>query len=121
MKKKTSQSISVHIPVTMLASKWDGDFQKLPPNKTYELIIDYPLFKPAVYKISTGKNGMGLVRLLGIIGKLYQKTYDREDATSPAKDEAGVYGIHGHDIGDLNLSGISVNHKTLKIRLSVDS
>ncbi len=108
------QSITVHIPVTMLASLWKGDFRKLPANKIYELIIDYPLYKPAVYKIKTGKNGMGLVQLLGRIGKLYQKTYDREDDT-------GIYEIHGHDIDDLNLSGICVDHKSKKITLSVDS
>jgi hypothetical protein len=119
--KKVSQSVILHIPVTMLASVWKGDFHKLPANKMYELIINYPLSKPAVYKINTGKHGMGLVQLLGKIGKLYQKTYDREDATSPSEEEGGIYGIYGHNIDDLNLSSISVNHKTKKIRLGVDS
>lgn len=114
--KKKNQSITVHIPITMLSSIWKGDFQKLPPNQTYQLVIDYPLDKPAVYPIKTGKNGMGLVVLLGKIGKLYQKTYDVED-----ESEQGRYGIYGHSIDDLNLSGIRVNHKKKLITLGVDS
>lgn len=118
---KNSQSVTIHIPVTMLSSIWKGDFKKLPANKTYELIIDYPLIKPAIYNINTGKNGMGLVALLGKIGKLYQKTYDVEDATLKSEEEGGRYGIRNHDIDDLSLCGISVNHKYKKIRLSVNS
>lgn len=114
--KKKNQNITVHIPVTMLSSIWKGDFQKLPANQIYQLIIDYPLDKPAVYLIKTGKKGMGLIALLSKIGKLYQKTYDVED-----ESEAGRYGIYGHSIDDLNLTGIRVNHKTKKIILDVNS
>jgi hypothetical protein len=116
-----NQNITVHIPVTMLSSIWKGEFPKLPANKTYQLVIDYPLSNPVTYPIKTGKKGMGLVSLLGKIGKLYQKTYDVEDETLESEAEGGRYGIYGHDIGDLNLSGINVNHKTKKITLDVDS
>lgn len=117
-KKANKQSIDVHIPVTMLSSSWKGDFDKLPANEVYELIIDYPLDNPARYKIKTGKNGMGLVALLGTIGKFYEKTYEDEDSS---EDPRGRYGIYGHSIDDLSLSGVNINHTTKKITLDVDS
>ncbi|CAB4196966.1 hypothetical protein UFOVP1290_486 [uncultured Caudovirales phage] len=122
MKKKNKQSINVDAQVTGL-SFWKGDFDKLPPNETYQLIIDYPLGTPAVYKINTGGNGMGLPSLLARIGKFYQKTYDVEDETiSKGGDPAsGCYGIFGHDISDLCLEGINIDHKKKQITLDVGS
>lgn len=116
MKKKTNkQSVDVHIPVTMLSSKWGGNFEKLPPNKTYELLIDYPLTHPARFKIKTGKNGLNLAGLLGKIGKLYDEIYEADDSGYER------YGIRNHDIGDLNLGGIDVDHNKLLITLGIDS
>ena len=121
MKKTNKQSITLDIPITYLAATWKGSFDKLPANKTYELIIDYPLSNPARYQIKTGKTGMGLVKLLGTIGKLYQKTYDVEDSSMDNEEDGGRYGIWGHDIGDLALEGIDINHKTKKITLDIGS
>jgi len=116
MKKKTNkQSVDVHIPVTMLSSRWGGNFEKLPPNKTYELLIDYPLDCPARFKIKTGKNGLNLAGLLGKIGKLYEEIYEADDQGDDR------YGIYGHDIGDLSLGGIIVDHDKMLITLGVDS
>jgi hypothetical protein len=108
-----NQNVSVHIPVTMLASYWKGDFQKLPANRIYELIIDYPFggAREHHFPIKTGKHGLGLVGLLSKIGKAYEKIYE----------DPSTNGVFGHDIDDLNLSGVRVNHKTKKIRLDVDS
>lgn len=118
MKKKfkTTQSIVINIPVSYLLGTFRGEFQKLPANQTFELVIDYPLSTPAIYKIRTGKSGMGLNKLLSVIGKKYQQTYDREDAS-----EEGVYGIYGHSIDDLSIEGIKVNYKKKTIRLDVGS
>ncbi len=119
---KNKQSITVFIPVTNLDGIWKGDFDKLPPNETYDLIIDYPLAVAARYKIKTGKNGMGFLQLLGRIGKLYQKTYDVEDeAISTSPSGHGCYGICGHDISDLSLEGINIDHKKKQITLDVGS
>lgn len=120
MKKKIKESIDVFVPVTSLIYS-KGNFDKLPAKKVYELVIDYPLTKPARYKINTGKNGMGLVALLNRIGKLYQKVYDREDATMKSESEGGCYGIWGHDIGDLSIEGINIDHKKKVITLDVGS
>lgn len=119
--KKTKQSVDIFIPVTNLAAYWKGNFEKLPANKTYELVIDYPLTKPARFKINTGKKGMGLIALLGRIGKLYQRVYDKEDATLTSESEGGCYGIWGHDIGDLSIEGINIDHKKKLITLDVGS
>lgn len=115
-KLKNTQSITLFIPVTYLLGMWKNEFQELPPNQSFQLIIDYPLSRPAIYKINTGKKGMGLSRLLKTIGKKYQQTYNREDAS-----EEGVYGIYGHSIDDLSIEGIKVNYKKKTIRLDVGS
>ena len=121
MKKINKQSISVDVQVLNLAAgNWKGNFDKLPANKIYELVIDYPLTHPAVYKIKTGKKGLGLVALFGKIGKLYQRTYDKEDATLETED-GGCYGIWGHSIGHLAIEGINVDHKRRLITLNVGS
>jgi hypothetical protein len=117
MKKKTNkQSVNVHIPVTMLTSNWGGNFEKLPPNKTYELLIDYPLDNPAKFKIKTGKKGIVLTDLLALIGKFYEKVYETDD-----NDGGETYGIYGHSIDDLNLGRIYVDHNKMLITLGVNS
>lgn len=118
---KKTQSITLFIPVTSLDAIWRGDSKKLPANKVYQLIIDYPLSVPARYKIKTGKKGMDILKLLTVIGKCYQKTYDVEDETCESEEEGGCYGIWGHSIDDLCLEGISINHKTKKIKLFIGS
>jgi hypothetical protein len=114
------QHITLDVQVTNLTYTWKSNFQRLPPNKIYELVIDYPLSNPAVYKIKTGKNGMGLVTLLGKIGKLYQRVYALEDRRISAGKE-GLYGIWGHDMDDLAIEGININHKKKIITLDVGS
>lgn len=107
-----TETISIDVQVTNLVDGfWRGRFSKLPPNRTYELIIDYPLSNPAKYRIKTGINGLSLVQLLKRIGNAYRKVYDKED----------FYGVWGHYITDLAIEGISINHKTKKIRLNVGS
>lgn len=86
MKKKIKrQNVDTNISLSYLDS-WSGDMQNLPPNQTFELIIDYPVSTWARYKIHTGKNGMGLCKLLKVIGKSYEKVYANEEK----------YGVWGH-------------------------
>ena len=116
MKKKVNkQNVNVFVPITMLASSWGGDFEKLPPNKIYDLLIDYPLDNPVKFKIKTGKTGMDLAKLMNTIGNLYEKVYEIDEA------DPNIYGIYGHYITDLNLSGINIDHNKLLITLDVDS
>src|SRR5208283_3116226 len=114
--KQNKQNADLNIPITMCNSTWKGDFEKLPSNETYELKIDYPLTHPARFNIKTGAKGMNLLQLIKIIGELYEKIYEAEPDDDFC-DEDGIYGIYGHGIDDLNLSGINVNHTTKKITL----
>jgi hypothetical protein len=121
--KQDKQRAILHVPVTMCNSIWKGDFEKLPPNETYELKIDYPLTHPARFNIKTGAKGMNIIQLIKKIGELYEMIYEAEpDNDEPCdEDEDVLYGIYGHGIDDLSLSGINVNHTTKKITLDVGS
>ena len=111
MKKKIKkQNITTNIPVSYLDG-WNGYLQNLPPNQTFELIIDYPVSTWARYKIRTGKKGMGLGKLLGVIGKSYEKVYAAETK----------YGVWGHYITDLAIEGIQIDFEKKVIRLDVGS
>lgn len=107
----TTQNINIDIPVTNLTNIWKGEFKKLPANKIFELIVDYPLDNDAKFQIRTGKSGMGLVKLLQEIGKAYSHVYNNEEK----------YGVYGHDIYDLALEGIRVDMKKQTIKLDVGS
>ena len=111
-----NQNVQVFIPMTMVgSSSFKGQFENLPPNETYTLLIDYPhMDNYPSFKIKTGKNGLGLIKLLSKIGDLYRKIYDDEDCD-------GRYGIFGHDIDDLSIEGIHVNNKNKTIKLSIGS
>lgn len=88
------------------------------------LIIDYPLNKPTTISFSNPK-GFTRKDLALEISKQYHKIYTEEEATAKTKtipveqrtglinrnETDGKYGIWGHDIGDLVLSGIEV-HQT---------
>ncbi|SRR5258706_6526389 len=109
---KKSENINLDVRVTDLAEGyWQGTFTKLPANKVFILKIDYPLSTCATFKLKTGKQGMGLIRLLNEIGKAYTKVYVQDEH----------YGIWGHDIGDLVIEGININYKNKTISLSVGS
>lgn len=111
--KKTKQSVIIFIPVAQLSAIWQGEFDRLPANQTFDLILDYPFGgdREHHFPIKTGKKGMGLIALLGKIGKAYEKIYEDPE-------ESGVF---GHDIDDLQLEGITVNYKTKKITLGIGS
>src|ERR1700722_833080 len=108
--KRKKQHIKCDVQVEMLGW-WNNDLLQLPPNQTFELIIDYPVSTNAVYKIHTGKSGIGLCKLLKKIGEAYRKVYAAEKK----------YGVWGHYITDLVIEGITVDFKKKKIRLDVGS
>jgi hypothetical protein len=121
---------------------WIPDERKiLAPNKTYTLIIDYPLRNTYTQEIKSGKKGLVLREVLNIAVDAYKKIYKEEKKTSKLKEESiaernkgksgmksrllnraptdGIYGIWGHDLSDLTITNIIV--KGNKIYLSVDS
>jgi len=109
--KATTQTVWLHIPITYLAGSLKGKLDKLPANKTYTLVIDYPFYEKHLFRIKTGKNGMDAIGLLGKIGIAYEKLYEDPEGN----------GVFGHSIDDLSLGEICVNHKTKQITIGVDS
>ena len=114
MKKYNKEKMILNIPIYCLDAIWRGTFKTLPANKKYELTIDYPLSSPAKYIIKTGK-GMNFIGLLKEIGKAYIKVYADDDKND------SKYGIWGHEITDLALEGISIDHKKKTIKLDIGS
>jgi len=104
-KEKCRLGISV-----IYLSDMSGNIE-LQPNTLYTLLITYPLNSGVEFLIHSGDNGCGLISLLSDIGKAYEKVY-----ASPEQ-----FGIWGHDIGDLVLESISVDHDKRLITLSVGS
>src|ERR1022692_2620615 len=101
--KQNKQSASIYIPITMCNDYMSkGTLEKLFPNKTYELLINYPLTHPARFNIKTGTKGMGIIQLIKKIGQLYRDIYESEPDTEYC-DDNGKYGIYGHSIDDLML------------------
>lgn len=116
---KTRETISC--TVTLADNpKFSGDLY-LPPNKLYTLVIDYPLSNPYHKSVCTGGRGIKTNQLIGIIVKAYRHIYDVEDRQDKKGMEETTYGVWGHDIDDLVLCRISVNHKKRTITLGVDS
>jgi hypothetical protein len=87
----------------------------LPPNKKFELIIDYPLQCPTHIKFNTGKTGMGYMALVKKIKKEYARIYAEDDSGSER------YGVYGHGIEDLVLERISIDFGEKLITLDIGS
>lgn len=101
------------------------------------LIIDYPMLNPALIEISE-KNGFTRKKLIELITLNYNKIYNEEEATAKTKvipinertssinrnETDGKYGIYGHDLEDLDLSGIKVYQNqagVITISLQIES
>lgn len=101
------------------------------------LIIDYPMLNPALIEISE-KNGFTRKKLIELITLNYNKIYNKEEATAKTKvipinertssinrnETDGKYGIYGHDLEDLDLSGIKVYQNqagVITISLQIES
>jgi len=98
----------------------------LPPNETYELVIDYPLHRPFKTEIKTGTKGLTREEVVDIIVRSYKLVYKEEKATSkiPAglipgmynrNTTDGKYGIWGHELGDLMLHTLEINDNVLTV------
>jgi hypothetical protein len=106
--------------------------------KEVELEIDYPLNEIYKAQLTTSNKGFTRKELIVEISKRYHKIYEEEEATAKTKtiprekrevlinrnDTDGKYGIWGHDLSDLFMTGIDV-YKTkegkIVLRLGIDS
>lgn len=100
-------------------------------NSNINLIIDYPLNNPTTVALSNSK-GFTRKDLILAISKQYHKIYAEEEATAKTKTipyekrtglinrnpTDGKYGIWGHDLSDLVLSGIEV-HRTKEGKINL--
>jgi uncharacterized membrane protein YecN with MAPEG domain len=106
--------------------------------KEVELEIDYPLNEIYKGKLTTSNKGFTRKEFIVEISKRYHQIYEEEEATAKTKtiprekrkglinrnDTDGKYGIWGHDLSDLFMTGIDV-YKTkegkIVLRLGIDS
>ena len=103
------------------------------------VVARYPLSREFIFKVSTrSKKGFTKKALIKEIGKIYSYIYETEDNSSNVEvvpfDERetllnrnstdGIFGIWGHDLGDLDLGGIDVytdKDGNYYLRLGIDS
>lgn len=102
----------------------------LPSNKSYELIISYPLTIPFITNLNTGANGLTRKEVINFIVKCYKQIYKEEDKSTKIKtgyipnmfnrnETNGKYKIWGHYLCDLMLNSLYVNAN--KLTVGVDS
>lgn len=119
-----------------LLDECDPSTVVLKPNKTYTLILDYPVSTHYKAPIVTGEDGMTRIDLANQICKHYRKMYKEEDESTEIPAKLGIeganvpmlnrcrtngkYGIWGHCIGDLVLCCADI-HPNGNIEVGVDS
>lgn len=108
---KTKQHMSCNLKIDTLVESFKGDTIQLLPNSKYTLVIDYPLENMYTPVIHTGVKGMNYVSLLKRIGKEYQYIYNN----------VNQFNVWGHELSDLYLEQLHVDHETKKITLAVGS
>jgi len=84
------------------------------PGETVTVEIDYPLERPRTFKIHGGKTGKSYIAVVNAIVRKYREIY-KDDETNKSNN------VCGHDIGDLYLEDIKVDHRTKKVRIFVGS
>ena len=84
-----------------------------------KIVFDYPLSNPTTREISASGDGFSRRQLIELIGKFYEEIYDEEEASAITKtlpmserkimnrnQTDGIYGIWGHDLDDIAISGV---------------
>jgi hypothetical protein len=113
--------ISIENPENEIEYLIDAD-EIVIENAEITLNIDYPLNNPAKFILKSAVNGFTKKQLIIEISKKYHEVYVEEEKTAKTKtipidkregvinrnETDGIYGIWGHDIGDLVLSEIEV-------------
>jgi hypothetical protein len=106
--------------------------------KEVELEIDYPLNEIYRGKLTTLNKGFTRKELITEISKRYHQIYEEEEATATTKtiprekreglinrnETDGKYGIWGHDLSDLFMTGIDVfktKEGKIILKLGIDS
>lgn len=115
--------ISLDNPESQINQLVDAD-EVIIKQQAINIIFDYPLNNPATFEFKN-PNGFNRKELILAISKKYHEIYSEEEKSSKIKtipldkrtgiinrnETQGKYGIWGHDLSDLDLSGIEV-HET---------
>jgi hypothetical protein len=108
------------------------------PYQKVTLVIDYPVAKPVLFVLTGPPSGFTRKQIVLAISKKYHELYKEEEKTAKTKtvpigqrktlanrnQTDGKYGIWGHDLGDLDLTSISVYQNAagqIFLTLDVDS
>ena len=128
--------ISLENPNSEISNLVGADDIIIKENKI-NILFDYPLNKPVSFEFNNEK-GFTRKDLILIINKKYHEIYDEEEKsaktkTIPAEKRTGLinrnetdgkFGIWGHDLSDLDLSGIEIHQDAngkINIILQVES
>lgn len=80
--------------------------------QSIKFVIDYPLHNPVTFTIHADDDKIGLTRreIFEKICRRYHIVYDIEHSEKynggDSETVPGIFGIYGHDIGDLTIHGI---------------
>jgi hypothetical protein len=108
------------------------------PHLQASVEFDYPLQEAHMFQVHAKDEGITRGQLVDFICTQYETIYQEEDASSKTpvltlkermargglinrNTTGGIYGIWGHDIGDLCLSEIAYNPTTNIVKLSIES
>ncbi len=108
MKKKGTQKIDCWVT---LNADLPAEGDALPPNATYEMVLDYPMSKPYRHKIKTGRKGMAALGLLHEIKRAYEFVYANRKK----------YGPFSREMVDLAIEGIKIDHEKKTVSPSMGS
>ncbi|MCZ4245029.1 hypothetical protein [Pedobacter punctiformis] len=103
------------------------------PYKKVNLLIDYPLDKPALIEITAEGIGFTKRELIAEISKAYHKIYEEEENTATVKTTPmdkreglinrnktnGKFGICCHDIADLAFTGLEVRKNSNDVTITI--
>lgn len=123
--------ISIEKPEDKISRLIEAD-KIVVPYSEITLIIDYPLNNPAKFLLISSEKGFTKKQLAIEISKKYLDIYKAEERSAKTKtipvekreglinrnETDGMYGIWGHDIGDLDLSSLQV-YKTKNGKITI--
>jgi len=84
---------------------------RLPPGRTYTMLVDYPFHRPYRHEFKTGEAGMGFAALLDELRGVYKRIYAEPDR----------FGVWGHALDELWLERVTVDRQNATVALHVGS
>jgi hypothetical protein len=109
-----TKTVSLDISIKHWDEKNSSDVF-LPPNQTFDIVIDYPLSGTYTFVLRTGETGLHTIDIINAIVHIYKNIiYVNEESEAR-------FGVWGHDIRDLHLEAFEVNFDLKNIKLNIGS